>query len=206
MKKNIQADKAYAYIREQLLAGNFEPGMRLAEQALCESAEVNRGDIRQAFSRLLAEGLVVRGKRGGVFVREYTGHDLEETYEVRHIIETAAARLAVTRAREKDLTELEETARHMLLMAENGYSLGVCEGDLRFHNLLVKAAHNEKLYELYIRANIPLSGINHLWKEKEKGQEGHVADSKDHIRMVELLKEKKIGPLLELLSKGREND
>ncbi len=206
VKGSIQADKAYTFIREQLLAGNFEPGRRLTEQAQGESAGVNRGDIRQAFSRLLAEGLVVRGKKGGIFVREYTARDLEETYEVRQILETAAARLAVERAGEEDLHALEETARHMLLMAENGYNLGLCEGDLRFHNLLVKAAHNDKLYDLYIRANIPLSGINHIWKEKEKALEDLVADARDHISMAEFLRQKKIGPILELLAKGRPHD
>ncbi len=203
MKGSIQADKAYAFIREQLLSGNFEPGRRLAEQALCESAGVNRGDIRQAFSRLLAEGLVVRGKKGGVFVRKYSVRDLEEAYEVRQILETAAARLAVERAGEEDLHVLEETARHMLLMAKNGYSLGVCEGDLRFHNLIVKAAHNDKLYDLYVRANFPLSGVDYMWKERGKEREGLIADSRDHIRIAEFLKEKKIEPILELLSKGR---
>ena len=205
MKRNIQADKAYTYIREQLLSGNFEPGRRLAEQNLCESAAVNRGDVRQAFSRLLAEGLVIRGLKGGVFVREYTAQDLEETHEVRQILETAAVRLAIDRAEESDLKEIEETARFMLLMAENGYSLGVCEGDLRFHSLLVKAAHNDKLYDLYVRANIPLSGSNYIWKEKGKGQEGFIATSHEHIRISEFLRQKKLAPILELLSGGRPN-
>ncbi len=203
MKGNIQADRAYTFIREKLLSGNFDPGQRLAEQALCKSAGVNRGDVRQAFSRLLAEGLVVRGKKGGIFVREYTVRDMEETYEVRQILETAAVRLAASRAVEEDLSALEETAHHMLLMAENGYNFGVCEGDLRFHNLLVKAAHNDKLYNLYIRANIPLSGVNFMKKEKEKGQEGLIQDSLDHIKMAELLRQKKINPVLELLSKNK---
>ena len=162
MKSKIQAETAYNYIREQLLSGNFESGGRLAEEALCKAAGVNRGDIRQAFSRLIAEGLVVRGERGGVFVREYTEQDLAETYEVRHILEASAARLAVEREDEDDIKGLEEIAKHMLLMAENGYRLGLGEGDLRFHTSLVKAAHNEKLYELYKRANIPLSGIGQI--------------------------------------------
>ena len=202
MKNNIQADKAYSFIREQLLAGNFKPGQRLTEQSLCKSAGVNRGDIRQAFSRLLAEGLVSRGQKGGVFVRKYTDKDMKETYEVRQILETAAVRLAIERATEEDLLELEKTAEHMLLMAENGYTLGVCEGDLRFHNLLVKAAHNDKLHELYVRANIPLSGINYIWNEKERGKENFIATSRDHIRIAAYLRQKKLEPILDLLSAG----
>jgi len=205
VKRNIQADKAYKYIREQLLSGNFEPGRRLTEQNLCESAGVNRGDVRQAFSRLLAEELVTRGLKGGVFVREYTEHDLEETHEVRQILETAAVRLAIDRAVETDLEEIEETARFMLLMAEKGYTLGVCEGDLRFHSLLVKAAHNDKLHDLYVRANIPLSGSNYIWKEKEKGKEVFIATSHDHIRIAEFLRQKNLEPILKLLS-GNKSD
>ncbi len=203
MKGNIQADKVYKYIRKQLLSGSFAPGQRLAEEALCESAGVNRGDVRQAFSRLRAEGLVVRGKRGGAFVREYTEQDIEETQEVRQILEMAALRLAIDRANEKDILALEETAEHMLLMAKNGYILGVCEGDLRFHSLLVEAAHNDRLSELYTRANIPLSGVNYIGKLREQRQEVLIADAHDHIQIVKFLREKKIEPMLELLTKGK---
>lgn len=200
MKGKSQADKAYAYIRNELLSGSLEPGRRLGEQTLCDSAGVNRGDVRQAFSRLLSEGLIVKGKKSGVFVRKYTPEDLKETYEVRQILETAAVRLAIKRADKTDLLDLEETAQHMLLMAENGYHLGVCEGDFKFHNLLVKAGHNEKLYKLYVRANIPLSGINHIWKEKERRGEELIASTRDHIRIVNFLRQKKIEPILKLLS------
>ena len=203
MKGHIQADKAYAYIRDQLLSGNLEPGVRLAEQHLSEAVAVNRGDVRQAFSRLLAEGLVVRGERGGVFVREYSEEDLKEAYEVRQILETAAAELAVHRAEEKDLKELEETAEHMLLMAENGYSLGVGEADLRFHNLLVRAAHNKKLHKIYVRANIPLSGINHVQNEQGKGL---VQAAEDHIRIAEGLRNKDIDAVIGLLEGDRKGD
>jgi len=204
MKGNIQADKVYKFIRKQLLAGTFESGQRLAEEAICESAGVNRGDVRQAFSRLRAEGLIVRGKRGGAFVREYSEKDLGETQEVRQILETAAARLAIERADDDDLLAMEETAQHMLLMANNGYILGVCEGDLRFHSLLVDAAHNNRLSELYTRANIPLSGVNYIWKLKEQRQEVFITDSHDHIRIVKFFREKKIEPILELLAKGKQ--
>jgi len=209
VKRSIQADKAYAFIREQLLSGNFKSDERLTEQTLCESASVNRGDVRQAFSRLLVEGLVVRGERGGIFVRRYTEQDLMETFEVRQIIETAAVRLAVDRATEQDLHKLEETAQHMLMMAENGYILGVGEGDLRFHNLLVKAAHNIKLYDLYIRANIPLSGVNFFKKEKEKekeiGYEGLIQDSLDHVKIAESLRQRNVDSVLKLISKNNVN-
>lgn len=206
MKGSRQADKAYLYIRSKLLSGTLTPGNRLTEQHLSEAAEVNRGDVRQAFSRLLAEGLVVRGKRGGVFVREYSEEDMKETYEVRQILENAAAELAVYRADKDDLQKLEETAHHMLLMAENGYRLGVGEADLRFHNLLVKAAHNEKLFNTYVRANIPLSGINHLQKEGEKDKKGLIESAREHISIVEYLRHKEIKPILKLLSGKGPND
>ena len=176
----------------------------MAEEAICESAGVNRGDVRQAFSRLRAEGLIVRGKRGGAFVREYTEKDLDETQEVRQIIETSAARLAIERAENDDFLAMEETARHMLLMAENGYILGVCESDLRFHSLLVDAAHNNRLSELYTRANIPLSGVNYIWKLKEQKREVFITDAYDHIQIVKYLREKNLEPILNLLTKGKQ--
>jgi len=109
--------------------------------------------------RLLAEGLVRRGERGGYFARQYSREDIRQANEARLILETAAARLAVERAKKEDLEELEEICRHMELMAANHYEMGFCETDVRFHEALVRAAHKPKLMHIYRKAIIPFLHI-----------------------------------------------
>ena len=194
-----QAEVAYAAIRDRLLSGIYPPGARLIEQQLCEDIKVNRGDVRQALSRLRAEGLVARGEKGGFFVRVFSDIDIREVYEVRYVMETAAIELIAQRATEEDFTTLQTIVEHMALMAENGYSMGVFEADLRFHHALVRSAHNSRLYDLYVRANIPLTGV-YAWKHGVKrASQDFNKDALEHALIVRNLREGKTQEVLKLL-------
>jgi DNA-binding GntR family transcriptional regulator len=199
MKTN-QADRAYEAVREQLLAGSLAPGSRLAEQSFGERLGVNRGDVREALARLFSEELVTRGARGGYFVRDYSPEDRREINELRLILESAAARLALERATAEDIRALEDTADHMRLMAEHGYLMGLAEADVRFHDLLVRAAHNGRLARAYRQSNIPLTGIP--GPAAAAGREQLLRDAREHRRIVECLRERESEELLALLGRG----
>lgn len=194
-----QAELAYTYIRERLLSGIYSSQKRLIEQQLSTEIGVSRGALRQALSRLRAEGLVVKGERGGFFVREFTKDDLQELNELRYVLESAAVTLIVARATEDDYRQLKEIAAHMMLMAEHDYSLGVFEADLRFHQTLVKAAHNSKLYDMYIKANIPLTGVNGWKHETSRGNMDYIRDAKEHAEIVDRLEQGQIDEVISLL-------
>lgn len=157
-KRQNQAQIAYKEIRKSLIARSLSSGQRLAENTWADKLEVNRADVKQAMSRLQGEGLLTAGAKGGFFVKEFTPDELEEFYEVRGILETAAAERAITNATEEELNQLESIALLMQNLAENGYLLGLKEADLDFHETLVKCAHNKKLELLYQMANLPISG------------------------------------------------
>lgn len=209
----VQYEKAYESLRRRLITQSVKPGDRLTEQALADEIGVNRGDIRQALSRLLAEGLVVRGKRGGVFARTYTSEYLREMAEVRMALETAAAALAIDRADQHDLAALREVVAHMSLMAEHGYEMGLNEADLRFHELLVGSAHNERFFHLYRLANVPLTfriveerRRETLSAEKEGNAETArrwmKKDARDHQAILEALERRDKETLVRLLIAG----
>jgi DNA-binding GntR family transcriptional regulator len=194
-----QAEVAYSAIRDRLLTGIYLPGARLIEQLLCEEIKVNRGDVRQALSRLRAEGLVVRGEKGGFFVRVFSDADIREIYEVRYVLETAAVELIASRATEEDFVNLQTIVEHMALMAENGYSMGVFEADLRFHQALVRSAHNNRLYDLYVRANIPLTGV-HAWKHgAQRVLQDFEKNATEYSQIVRNLREGKTQEVIKLL-------
>ena len=197
MAQKNQAHSAYQKIREKLISRTIEPGQRLVENLWAQNLNVNRADIRQAFSRLLGEDLLRTGTKGGFFVREFTHKDMEQMNEVRLVLEIAAARFAISRATKQDITELTKVCEHMIFMAENGYAMGVFEADLRFHEVLVRAAHNEKLENTYKNANLPLSiGI----PASNVAKEQLLKDAHDHSHIVEALKKKNLSSIVKLLS------
>ncbi|MEO0865685.1 MAG: GntR family transcriptional regulator, partial [Pseudomonadota bacterium] len=57
---------------EEISAGALAPGERLDETRLAERFGVSRTPVREALSRLTAQGVLVHGEKRGVFVAQYT--------------------------------------------------------------------------------------------------------------------------------------
>ena len=84
------------------------------------------------------------------------------------------------------------------MMADNGYSMGFGEADLKLHETLVKAAHNKRLEIIYKSANLPLSVL----VMKDYSTQEMVEDVHIHVGAVEALKQKHLSVMVKLLSKG----
>ena len=198
MAKQNKAQLAYERIREKLISRSLEPKERLVERVWAERLNVNRADVRQALSRLLGEGLLEAGPKGGFFVRDFSTADMNEFNEIRLVLESAAAKFTIKRATKKDISELEQICEHMRMMAENGYIMGFGEADLKFHETLVKAAHNKKMESIYKGANLPLS----LLVSREISKKEMLKDAEVHAGIVEALKKKDLSAMIKLISKG----
>jgi DNA-binding GntR family transcriptional regulator len=196
-----QAQKAYTEIHKQLIARNIEPQQRLREKEWALELSVNRADIRQAFARLVGEGLLITGDKGGAFAREFTEEQMTEYNELRLILETAAAKLAVERATDEELALLEDICSHMELIAKNGYLQGVNEADFRFHEVLVKMMHNKEFAQLYESANLPISMAK---KTTVIDAETLESNASDHRAIFDALRDKDTNKLVQLLRAGLE--
>jgi len=61
-----------ASLMDDIAAGVVEPGERLDEVRLTVRFGVSRTPVREALSRLVAQGVLVPGEKRGVRVAEYT--------------------------------------------------------------------------------------------------------------------------------------
>jgi len=200
LKKPNQAQKAYLEIRKQLIARVFEPGKRLTEKEWAEKLDCNRFDIREALSRLLGEGLLVTGAKGGFFVRQFTESEMKEFNYIRIVLESAAAEAAIENATAKDLKELLKVVKLMQNLAQKNFGMGVFEADMEFHQLFIKSAHIKKLEEIYQYANLPLS--TSFGFPKEFSQDGLVITASLHRSILNALVKKDLPNLLKLIRVG----
>jgi len=149
----------------RIVRGELAPGDILPEQGeLSRQLGVSRTVVREATKVLAAKGLVEsRSKRGTVVLPRSSwrlldpdvlgwlteaGLDpdfLRNTFEVRQIIEPAAARLAAQRATADELAAIRAPFEAMAAAADEASYL---EADVRFHALLVAATHNDHLVQL----------------------------------------------------------
>lgn len=136
-------------IRQAIKRGQLTPGHRLVEARLTREFGVSRGPIREAISRLEAEGLVETVPNKGAAVRQMSRRFVAELFAAREILEGGAARFAAERIGEGDSrrrlkAELVEAKRWIRTDEVAGYA----DANERFHQLIVDVADNETMAAL----------------------------------------------------------
>lgn len=107
------SEQIYQRLRFQLRAGTFSPGERLVESNVATQLAVSRSPVREALSRLTADGLLEM-RSGGFYVTMPTPQDMAEIFEMRRLLEPTAARQvahAMTPALVDELKALSDRAR-----------------------------------------------------------------------------------------------
>ncbi|MDQ0801683.1 GntR family transcriptional regulator [Arthrobacter sp. SLBN-112] len=104
------SEKAYAALRDDIVEWRLAPGTVLAEVEQSERLGVSRTPLREALSRLTAEGLTTAGGRG-VVVTDISLEDIDELFELRETLEGRAAALAASRG---DTATFEQLQRELV--------------------------------------------------------------------------------------------
>ena len=151
---------------EAIVTGRYPVGSSLPpEPVLCDELGVSRTVIREAVKSLIAKGLLVTGPKVGTRVlaeEQWNWFDpdvvawqsraglsrdfLRDLQELRRLVEPAAVRLAAARATPQDIAEIEAAYAGMKLSIEEGGDY--VSSDLRFHQGLLRAAHNRMVAQM----------------------------------------------------------
>jgi DNA-binding GntR family transcriptional regulator len=97
-----------ASVREAILAGVLEPGARLRQEELAEVFQTSRIPVREALRALEYEGIVKSEPHRGFTVTTLDADDVDESYDLRILLEGHAVRLAMPLLTDEDLDELEQ--------------------------------------------------------------------------------------------------
>ena len=85
-------------LRDEILNGALRPGARLRLEMLRERYSVSAGTVREALSRLVAEGLVLIDGQRGFRVMPVRAEEVADIMETRFVLESHALRRAIARA------------------------------------------------------------------------------------------------------------
>jgi GntR family transcriptional regulator, rspAB operon transcriptional repressor len=91
------SETAYQLLRDEIIQWKLEPGTPLGEVETSLRLGVSRTPLREALSRLIAEGLVRTGPGRTAVVTSLSRSDIVELFELREALETQSARLAARR-------------------------------------------------------------------------------------------------------------
>ncbi|GHA19084.1 GntR family transcriptional regulator [Devosia pacifica] len=153
-------EEVYSAIYSQLMTLQIPPGGRISVDSLVRDLGVSQTPIREALSRLEAQGLVTKTHLVGYSAtNQIDRKKLEQLYELRLLLEPHAAARAAINMSEEELADLEQLANDMKTPPEdNGdprtaYSR-FARNDAAFHDKIAEGSGNELVQEALARLYI----------------------------------------------------
>ncbi|RME84122.1 MAG: FadR family transcriptional regulator [Caldilineae bacterium] len=162
--KSSATDEAVQHIAELIHQGVYAPGDRLpGERQLSQTLGVGRTTVREAIRILEAMGLLEVRQGRGTFVKDasdgvlqmafpppvVTDTDkLQELFELRQIVEVAAAGRAARRATPAHLDKMRFWQKAIETHIARDDPESVVTADVEFHREIIKATGNDTLVHL----------------------------------------------------------
>jgi DNA-binding GntR family transcriptional regulator len=110
---------------------------------------VSQAPVREALRDLEALRFVEHAPYRGAGVRKVTEAELAEIYPVRAALEEVAGHAAAIRLDDEGLAALKHELSEMFAAADAGDVHRQVTHDVRFHEIIVRAAHNATLFEVW---------------------------------------------------------
>jgi DNA-binding GntR family transcriptional regulator len=147
-QKFSTAKRIEQVLLEEISVGRLGPGQRLDEVGLAKRFGASRTPVREALSRLTAQGVLVQGERRGTFVAEYSREELSQIFEAMHEIETACARIASQRLSLFSRAEIEAAQVACEAAADAGDNAAYLQANEEFHLTIYRATGNPFMAEI----------------------------------------------------------
>ena len=134
----LQKAKTYEQLLLDIIQGVLAPGAVVDERNLAARYEVGLAGVRDALGRLALEGLVVRRPRAGTLVAPLDLREIEQAFEVRHMLEARSAALAARNATDADIAAV--------MSAFDGAEAAIAAGDSRAMLVMDRTFHRAVAY------------------------------------------------------------
>lgn len=196
------SDQVVTSIQTQIATGRLAPGTRLpSEVILAESLGVSRPVLREGLARLRADGFVTSRRGAGLVVADRPGlgtfklpgtagapsEQSSELFELRLIVECAAAELAAQRRSDEDLDGIQSALAAVdraLVTGDNGAA-----ADEAFHLAVARASGNGQLarFAEFLGASFTLTRAP-AWTSEGQARGAPRAAQAEHVEIFEAIR------------------
>ncbi len=178
------ADHVYQRLVDAIHSGTLTGGAALHVADLASQFNVSPSPVRDAISRLAAEGLAVNNPNRRTTVVAFSKKDIVETFQLRGILEGGAVYLAAQRVTPAQLAELRRVADECdSVAAEPTQKKAKLDLDNRFHLLLAEAGGNALLHQEIARCNRRVRAIQWLKLDPPTLKQAHP----EHLKILDAL-------------------
>jgi DNA-binding GntR family transcriptional regulator len=138
-------DLIYHAVLEALHSGRYKPGQRLTEAQLTEQFGVSRGPVREALSRLAANGVVMLIRQRGAQIRTLSVHEAINITVVAQTLTGLACRLAAMQIQKPGAADTLRQSLADVMRASGSDHLAFIESRGRFYQDLIGISGNDEL-------------------------------------------------------------
>ncbi len=183
--------RAYSYLHERIVRGEFRPGRRLVIAKLAEELEMSEIPVREAVKRLEAQGLVQYDPYVGPVVAKISNQEVAETLELLAHLEGLATKLSAGRLGEEHFQRLDEIVQEMHRAVEARDGEAYQKLNQVFHTTIYEVTPNQVLLRLI--SNL-FDHTERLWAGEPKrrllfSDDGHLMQSlREHEQILVALR------------------
>ncbi|MET9084403.1 GntR family transcriptional regulator [Streptomyces sp. NPDC004237] len=142
LPRTLLRDRAYAAIRDAIVAGEIEPGAVVRDAEFAERLGLSRAPVREAFARLVDEGLLESKPQSYTRVTPVVAAEVRDAAAVVGAMHELATRAAVPRLRDADLDEMRAANARFAGAVQDGEVDEALRADDELHDVLVRVAGN----------------------------------------------------------------
>ncbi len=160
MKTSSLSEVAYEHILGRIVSFGFPPGTPIIEDDLCGELGISRTPLREALRRLEAEGLVLKARNRGTFVRNFTLEDIVEISEIRKVFELYALGRCMDASASGE--ELESLKARFEALNEESPNDAYYQADKALHSLIMRHCVNSRMLSYSNSINTQLEMIRRI--------------------------------------------
>ncbi|PWI08677.1 GntR family transcriptional regulator [Streptomyces sp. NWU339] len=142
VRRTLLRERAYEAIRDAIVAGEIEPGAVVRDAELAERLGLSRAPVREAFSRLVDEGLLESKPQSYTRVTPLVAGDVRDAAAVVGAMHELVTRVAVPRLREADVDLMRAANERFAAAVRAGDVDGALRADDELHDVLVRVSGN----------------------------------------------------------------
>ncbi|WP_210587609.1 GntR family transcriptional regulator [Streptomyces sp. GESEQ-35] len=142
IQRTLLRDRAYEAIRDAIVAGDIEPGAVVRDAEFAERLGLSRAPVREAFSRLVDEGLLESKPQSYTRVTPVVAADVRDAAAVVGAMHELVTRVAVPRLLAADIVTMSAANERFAAAVRAGDVDTALRADDDLHDVLVRVSGN----------------------------------------------------------------
>ena len=142
IETDLLRETIYDTLHHRLVTGRILPGVGISTRGVARELGVSQMPVREAMTRLAAEGVVDIRSRRHVMVRMMTVSLLDDIRGCRILFESEAVKRATKHINKAAILALEKQLATLVSASKTEDSVAVLEAKYDFHFTLFNAAHS----------------------------------------------------------------